>query len=210
MLNMKQISDENSKNKILKAATRLFAQKGFDGTSVREICREAGVNLCMISYYFGGKEELYQGIVEDLVERQTAYAKTFIDFEKSPFDMTKKEQTDTLMLILDRSIDFFYSNISGDLIVFMLKEQRNTDFAKKSPAFDYLRKLLAAVFNKKENDREIILRTVFVISQINSPGIFSSFSLSQLGQTEFSQDDIIIIKNNIKLYVNALIKEVNK
>lgn len=207
---MKQISDENSKNKILKAATRLFAQKGFDGTSVREICREAGVNLCMISYYFGGKEELYQGIVEDLVDRQTAYAKTFIDFEKSPFDMTKKEQIDTLMLILDRSIDFFYSNISGDLIVFMLKERRNTDFAKKSPAFDYLRKLLAAVFNKKEDDREIILRTVFVISQINSPAIFSSFSLSQPGQAEFSRDDIIIIKNNIKLYVNALIEEVNK
>ncbi len=43
---------------ILEAAERLFAEHGFDGTSVRDIAAEAGVNLAMISYYFGSKEGL--------------------------------------------------------------------------------------------------------------------------------------------------------
>lgn len=51
--------DENSKQKILSAATKLFAHKGFDAVSVREICKEANANLCLISYHFGGKQELY-------------------------------------------------------------------------------------------------------------------------------------------------------
>ena len=64
---MKKIKDENSKDKILKSAAKLFAQKGFDGVSIREICKDADVNICMVSYYFGGKQELYQGIIDDLI-----------------------------------------------------------------------------------------------------------------------------------------------
>jgi len=47
---------------ILEAAENLFAQKGFDGTSVRDIAEEAGVNLAMISYYFGSKEKLFEAM----------------------------------------------------------------------------------------------------------------------------------------------------
>ncbi len=63
--------DENSKQKILSAATKLFAHKGFDAVSVREICKEANANLCLISYHFGGKQELYNAIIDDLIEKQT-------------------------------------------------------------------------------------------------------------------------------------------
>lgn len=47
---------------ILKVAEQLFATKGFDGTSVRDISKEADVNVAMISYYFGSKEKLLQAI----------------------------------------------------------------------------------------------------------------------------------------------------
>ena len=45
---------------IMEAAEKLFAAKGFDGTSVRDIADSAGVNLAMISYYFGSKEKLME------------------------------------------------------------------------------------------------------------------------------------------------------
>jgi len=48
-----------TKDKILAAAKELFAQKGFDGTSTREIVNAAGVNISLISYHFGGKENLF-------------------------------------------------------------------------------------------------------------------------------------------------------
>ncbi len=47
---------------IMEAAEKLFAEKGFAGTSVRDISDEAGVNLAMISYYFGSKEKLMETI----------------------------------------------------------------------------------------------------------------------------------------------------
>ena len=49
---------------ILTVAEELFGEKGFDGTSVRDIAQRAGVNLAMISYYFGSKEKLLESLIE--------------------------------------------------------------------------------------------------------------------------------------------------
>jgi AcrR family transcriptional regulator len=49
---------------IIEAAERLFATCGFDGTSVRDIAQEAGINIAMISYYFGSKEKLMEAVFE--------------------------------------------------------------------------------------------------------------------------------------------------
>jgi AcrR family transcriptional regulator len=53
---------------IIRTAESLFAQKGYDGTSVRDIAEAAGVNIAMISYYFGSKE----GLIKALFEERTA------------------------------------------------------------------------------------------------------------------------------------------
>jgi AcrR family transcriptional regulator len=47
---------------IMEAAESLFAEKGFSGTSVRDIAEAAQVNLAMISYYFGSKEKLMEAM----------------------------------------------------------------------------------------------------------------------------------------------------
>lgn len=52
------------KLKILDAAKRLFAGKGFEGTTVRQICDEAGVALALVSYHFGGKENVYYALFD--------------------------------------------------------------------------------------------------------------------------------------------------
>lgn len=49
---------------LLASAERLFALQGFEGTSVRDIAEDAGVNIAMISYYFGSKEKLMQALFE--------------------------------------------------------------------------------------------------------------------------------------------------
>lgn len=45
---------------ILGKAEELFAEKGFDATSVRDIAKAARINIAMISYYFGSKEKLME------------------------------------------------------------------------------------------------------------------------------------------------------
>lgn len=50
--------------RILLAAEKVFAEKTFDGASLREIAREADVPISLASYYFGTKESLFQTIIQ--------------------------------------------------------------------------------------------------------------------------------------------------
>jgi AcrR family transcriptional regulator len=57
-------TDFNEKQiQILQVAEKLFAEKGFDGTSIRDIAKEAIINVAMVSYYFGSKEQLLEAII---------------------------------------------------------------------------------------------------------------------------------------------------
>ena len=49
----------SSRQRLLDAAERLFAEHGFHGVSLRTITAEAGMNLAAANYYFGGKEGLF-------------------------------------------------------------------------------------------------------------------------------------------------------
>ncbi len=56
---------KNKKSHILESAEKLFAIKGFEASTVRDIADEAGVNLAMISYYFGSKEKMMESVFEE-------------------------------------------------------------------------------------------------------------------------------------------------
>jgi AcrR family transcriptional regulator len=51
-----------ARTKLLNAALKLFAEKGFAKTSTREIAQAAGANIAAISYYFGDKAGLYRAV----------------------------------------------------------------------------------------------------------------------------------------------------
>ncbi len=54
----------STKERILDAAEGLFADSGLGATSLRDITREAGVNLAAVNYHFGSKEELLKGVLK--------------------------------------------------------------------------------------------------------------------------------------------------
>lgn len=53
---------ENVRDRILTAAEELFAQQGFEGTTVRAIAKRAACNLAAVNYYYHGKEALYMAV----------------------------------------------------------------------------------------------------------------------------------------------------
>jgi AcrR family transcriptional regulator len=57
------MSDLETKEKIIKAARILFADLGYEGTSVREIAKTADVNVASVNYYFSSKENLFLEIM---------------------------------------------------------------------------------------------------------------------------------------------------
>ena len=88
---------------ILSTAMRLFGQKGFEGTSVREIASGADVNPAMISYYFGSKEKLF----ESLVEYKAGYLKgVFAELVNN----TSLSQIEKLFVVIDSYIERIFRN----------------------------------------------------------------------------------------------------
>src|ERR671919_1558359 len=59
---------EYTRNNILKAAVALFAERGYDGTSVRAIVSKARVNQAAINYHFKGKDGLYFEVLKTAFE----------------------------------------------------------------------------------------------------------------------------------------------
>ncbi|MFJ4263915.1 TetR family transcriptional regulator [Paenarthrobacter nicotinovorans] len=55
---------DHSREAIVAAARSLFAEQGFEGTSLRQVAREAGVDPAMVHHFFKGKDELFAASVE--------------------------------------------------------------------------------------------------------------------------------------------------
>ncbi len=72
---------------IMEVAEKLFAENGFDGTSVRQIAKAADINVAMISYYFGSKEKLLEAMLlfrisDYMSELQNTITPTMTPLEK--------------------------------------------------------------------------------------------------------------------------------
>lgn len=76
------VVEETSREKLIQSAERLFAERGFDGVSVRDIANEANVNSALVGYYFGGKEgllaEVYTRHCEPLKRERSRLLAEFI------------------------------------------------------------------------------------------------------------------------------------
>lgn len=64
---------DGARERLLEAATRLFALHGYERTTVRDIVRSASTNLNAINYYFHGKRGLYQAVMLRELERARSY-----------------------------------------------------------------------------------------------------------------------------------------
>ncbi|MTH15718.1 TetR family transcriptional regulator [Flavobacterium sp. LC2016-01] len=60
---MSNIELNDKKIQILEVAEKLFSEKGFEGTSIRDISKHAKINIAMVSYYFGSKERLLESLI---------------------------------------------------------------------------------------------------------------------------------------------------
>lgn len=88
---------------LLEAAEQLFADKGYAGTSVRDIGEAADMNVAMISYYFGSKEKL----VEALFEYRSWHVQNRLEPLLKDPDLSPLEKLD---LLIDEYVEKFWRN----------------------------------------------------------------------------------------------------
>ncbi len=143
----------DKKTSILEAATKLFSTKGYEAASVRDIAELAGVNLAMISYYFGSKEKLMESLFHEKMDASKIKIETILkDTNLTPFEKVERMLSDyvskvvanqsfykimlyeqvlkqnPVILKLIKELKLNYANLTSELI----KEgQRSGDFKKE-------------------------------------------------------------------------------
>ena len=93
----------DKKEHIINHAVELFAEKGFEGTSIRDLAAKAGVNVAMVNYYFGSKEKLF----ENMVEMKASYTRGMLDEIAKNDSYTDIQKVE---LIIDSYIGKIFSN----------------------------------------------------------------------------------------------------
>lgn len=63
----------STRARLLETAGKIFAEKGFDRATGKEICLRAGVNVAAINYYFGSLDGLYAAVLEEAQARLVTY-----------------------------------------------------------------------------------------------------------------------------------------
>jgi len=77
----------STKDALLRAAKRVFALKGFDGATVKDIAEAAGVNVSLVSYHYDGKENLFKSCIEQFAQTRLVVAEKFLKGPESFEDM---------------------------------------------------------------------------------------------------------------------------
>src|SRR5450432_660108 len=112
---------KDKKIQIINHAVELFAEKGFEGTSIRDLAARADVNVAMINYYFGSKEKLF----ESMVEERASYTRGLLDEIVKNTAYTDIEKVDH---IIDAYITKLFSNRKFHRVLHqeMMLSQRDT------------------------------------------------------------------------------------
>lgn len=206
-----------SKKKIVNSAMMLFATKGFDSTSTREICKHAGVNLSLISYYFENKDGLYTNIIESIVNFGLEQLQDDIAKSKNVSQMSYDEKVNLYCTLLEKYIDFLYSeSVPNSFVILMLKEQTVSHskfsemFSKKIDVlYNALIKILASILGKKETDKMVTLEVFSIIGQILSFKLVEKASLTFLKQYRYTSADNRKVKTMVYSYIGQSLEKLN-
>jgi AcrR family transcriptional regulator len=106
---------------IIDHAVELFSEKGFEGTSIRDLAARASVNVAMVNYYFGSKEKLFEAMVEE----RASYSRGILEEIAGNSSYSDIEKVD---LIIDNYIKKLFTNRKFHRVLHqeMMLNQRET------------------------------------------------------------------------------------
>jgi TetR/AcrR family transcriptional regulator, cholesterol catabolism regulator len=136
---------EEKRTKIRETAAKLFAEKGFENTTTRDIAMAAGINNASLYYYFDSKEQLLYQILEEVIRTGL---QRIAEIEQSPRPLKEKLAL-TLRIHTTAAVDF-------DKMKLLVHDQRSL-----SPGH---RKEL----NQKQS--EYVCRLIAILQQLQDQG----------------------------------------
>jgi len=179
---------DNTKIKIIEAAGEIFAEKGYQNTTVRDICKKANVYQLSINYHFGSKENLFKEVL------YKTYQDTYeANIEKKVKDLSPEKQLEEI--ISSRAHSIFSNDKRGYFFKISLSQtaEHNKLFEdivypimKKN--FYFVRSVFSEISNNTFDEFELNYCAYLLISHIS---IFNMFKKAKfiLFNADNSQKD---------------------
>jgi AcrR family transcriptional regulator len=158
------MTGQQRRQQLLDVGRRLFAERGFEGTSIEEIAAQAGVSKPVVYEHFGGKEGLYAVVVDREVERLTTAATVLLD---RPYTKPKFEAAAVSLL------RYIEENSDGFRILV-----RDSSPGSGSGTYGTL---LADIAGQVDN-----IMADFLISRGRDPGLAPMYSQMMVGMVAFT------------------------
>lgn len=195
---------KSAEDKIKEAAIKVFLEKGFDGTTTRDIAKEAGVNSALMNYYFRSKEKLFSSVFEEMLQ---LFFKGLLEILNKPISLKEK-----ISEMIDHDFDMFKTN--PDLSNFVIHElHRNPDRFFSAVSFDKM--LVHSIFAQQLNDaikeeavRKIDIRHVLLLMKSNIQFVFQGkvmtckiWNMTEDDFDDFAERHKVIAKEMIINYI---------
>ncbi len=148
--------DRETRERLIEAAARLFAERGFSQVTVRDICRSAGANVAAVNYHFSGKTGLYEEIVWTAIRTMQ---KTTDAIRQAGDTRTPEEQLAAFIKIfLTRVVESRDSRIHQLMLREISDPTPALDLVIKHvvrPRLAYLRGVVASLLGRAANDATV-------------------------------------------------------
>lgn len=197
-------SPVSTEERIKEAAKTVFLEKGFDGTTTRDIAQAAGINSALMNYYFRSKEKLFQSIFNDMC---TLMFEGMLRIFNQPMSLKEK-----ISAFIDHEFQMMNSN--PNLVNFIMSELHHNperlfetvNLAKKLPESIFTRQVEAATaagtirpINAQHIITLIVANTQFLF--ISRQLTMQSQGLDQAGFDAFATQHIDYVKDMICTYL---------
>jgi TetR/AcrR family transcriptional regulator, regulator of cefoperazone and chloramphenicol sensitivity len=215
-----QLRGEETRERILRAALRVFAAEGYDGASTRALARAAGVNLPAIQYYFGNKEGLYRAVIDHIsetVEDRIAPVMQQIGEAVSAGRTSRRRLLELLCRMMDAFVALVTDQTSPDWesrALFFARAEIEPQIALDALHRRVLRQvvepcaLLVGKLTGQPSDAEqTLLRTVALLGQVS---VFCNRKAHQvLDWQELDETRVRTIQAVVREHTRAIFRKVN-
>jgi TetR/AcrR family transcriptional regulator, regulator of cefoperazone and chloramphenicol sensitivity len=158
---------QETRERILYEAIRLFAERGYHGVTVRELCDAAGANQAAVNYHFRSKFELYKEVLTTGFERLGEF-RPVPRLSDNP-DHPEKQLADWISWYLERILRTDDALTLSHIIAKELREPTEA-FAmlieqSVIPLFTILTEIVGAVLRREPSCQQVVLVSLGIISQ---------------------------------------------
>lgn len=195
---------DDSRARILSSAGKLFAARGYNGVSMRELAQAAKVNLGAINYHFGGKRKLYHETVQQLIEDIGPVFGPIIRQLREDVGAAAGDRQ-MLASIVESFLRSMFHAVLGKRsmrwqMAFLLREfhQPSREFPmilrdRIGPMHDAVGLLVATALRRDPEDESVRLGAQALIGQIMSFGACRLVVCARLGWDDYNRERIDFI-----------------